>query len=201
MWIFTDALCSHGFDNGWDGRKFIGSSLTPQLFAMEEDENYQINAVDDINNSTLGFFPGEDTSYTLSFTHENMDTRYSRIYLQDLKENNMVEITKSGSAYSFEANSSDSLKRFRILTMPVITRLVETDIQFKIFNSRESIVIQNFSSLEGEVIIYDMTGRFRQKSVFDPKRITVLKTTLPSGSYIIQAKTGYGQVKNQLVMI
>jgi len=201
MWIFTDAGCSHNFDNGWDGRKFIGSSLTPQIFAMEEDEYYQINAVDDINNSYLGFLAGEDSNYAITFTHENIQTYYSGIYLQDLKENKVVDISTGGTIYSFEANKTDSLKRFKILTFPVITALDETNMPFRIFNSKETIFIHNFSNVGGDISIYDMTGRFRQKLIFEPTKITVLKTSLPAGAYIIRAKTSSGQELKKLVLI
>jgi hypothetical protein len=64
LWLFTDSTCTHSFDNGWDGIKFIGSPLAPQLFAMEADGNYQINTVNDVNNTELGFQAGEDTQYS-----------------------------------------------------------------------------------------------------------------------------------------
>ncbi|MEI6817957.1 MAG: hypothetical protein WCL14_15220, partial [Bacteroidota bacterium] len=40
MWIITNPSCTHGFDNGWDGRKLSGTVLTPQLYASEPDGNY-----------------------------------------------------------------------------------------------------------------------------------------------------------------
>jgi len=201
MWIFTDPACSHGFDNGWDGRKFTGSPLTPQLFAMEEDEIYQINAVDDINNSVLGFQAGEDTSYKLTFTHQNMESIGNRIYLHDLLENKVVEITKNGSAYAFTAHQTDSLKRFKIVTSPYITVLEETDLQFKLYNSNQLIFIQNFSDLDGTMMLYDMAGRCRQRKAFTAKSITVIKTDFSSGAYIIHAITKSGKEQKQLVLI
>jgi len=125
MWIFTVPTCSHNFDNGWDGRKINGSALTPQLFAMEEDGNYQINAVDDINNSFLGFQAGEDVDYTIKFIHENTESVFSHLYLQDMVENKVVEITKSGTEYTFEAHKTDPVKRFKILSNSFLSNLEE----------------------------------------------------------------------------
>ena len=201
MWIFVVQSCSHDYDNGWDGRKFQGSPLTPQLFAMEEDEDYQINAVNDINNSYLGFMKGEDTSYELTFTHENMGLLSSSIYLEDLVENKMVEITNSGTTYMFTANQSDPVKRFKIITNPLITDLGKTDVQFSIFSSKQTIYIHNSTDLDGNVEVVDMTGRCRQTSSFTAGDITVLKTTLPTGAYIIQTCLTSGKKQNQLVLI
>jgi hypothetical protein len=201
MWLFTVPTCSHNFDNGWDGRKFIGSPLTPQLFAMENDDNYQIDAVDDINNSILGFLPGEDSNYTITFTHTNMESLCSRIYLQDLLSNKVVEITKSGSEYSFVSLQTDTVKRFRILLSPYITDSNETNQQFNIFTSNHFIYIQNFSNLEGIVKIYDMTGRCMFNSTFMAKDITVLQSNLPSGAYVIHAITKSGIEQKKVVLI
>jgi hypothetical protein len=201
MWLFTVPTCTHSFDNGWDGRKFMGSPLTPQLFAMENDDNYQIDAVDDINNSALGFLAGEDSNYTLTFTHTNMDSLCSRIYLQDLVANKVVEITKSGSEYSFVSLQTDSVERFRIITSPYITDSNETDQQFKIFSSKQCIYIHNFSNLQGKVMLYDMTGRCMLSSTFQANDITVLQTDLPSGAYVIHAITKSGSEQEQAVLI
>lgn|ERR1035437_3372659 len=81
MWIITDQACTHKFDNGWDGYKMSGSSLTPQIYAMESDGNYQVNSIDDINNTNIGFQTGEDSIYTLVFNHQNLASRYKALYL------------------------------------------------------------------------------------------------------------------------
>ena len=201
MWIFTVPTCSHNFDNGWDGRKINGSALTPQLFAMEEDGNYQINAVDDINNSFLGFQAGEDVDYTIKFIHENTESVFSHLYLQDMVENKVVEITKSGTEYTFEAHKTDPVKRFKILSNSFLSNLEENDLQLKLFSSKQTIFIQNFSNLDGNVMLFDMSGRCRQKSIFSKNGISVIETTLPSGAYIIHASTSRGKDCKQLILI
>ena len=54
MWIFTVATCTRNYDNGWDGFKMFGSPITPQLYALEPDGNYQIDVIPNINNTCLG---------------------------------------------------------------------------------------------------------------------------------------------------
>jgi len=201
MWIFTIPTCSHDFDNGWDGRKNMGSPLTPQLFAMEEDENYQINAVDDINNSYLGFIAGEDTGYELTFTHKNIESLNFRIYLEDMRVNKVVEITKSGTTYSFIAQKSEPVKRFKIITNPQFVDAGKSDLLLKMFLSKQTIYIQNLSGLEGYIKVFDMTGRCKQTSTFNADGITALQTNLATGAYIILTHLTSGIEQKQLVLI
>ena len=67
LWLFNAKECSHNFDNGWDAHKYFGSGSTPQLYAAEQDGDYQINAVDNLNQTVLGFRNGEDDKYVIRF--------------------------------------------------------------------------------------------------------------------------------------
>jgi hypothetical protein len=117
MWIFSVPQCTRGFDNGWDGYKMFGSPVTPQIFAMEAAGNFQVNSIPDINNSYLGFKAGEDTAYTLTFTHQLIETRYKKLYLIDSIANKTIDIYATGTKYAFVAHKTDAiLKRFKIVT-------------------------------------------------------------------------------------
>ena len=206
MWIFTDPSCSHTFDNGWDGRKFLGSSLTPQLYALEPDGNYQIDAVDDMNSTYLGFRPGEDASYTLTFTHTaNTSNRYTQgIYLLDLVTNKLTSISQSGSEYSFTASSSDPEKRFEIITtgMSVLTDLSVNEAKHGItlFNIDKVIYVNNNSDMPGVLSIYDTAGRLLQQAKFGATGETVIYTQLPIGVYIAKATTNALDTIRRLVV-
>ncbi|MDP4238209.1 MAG: hypothetical protein Q8904_01895 [Bacteroidota bacterium] len=117
MWIFSVASCTYGFDNGWDGFKMLGSSLAPQLFAIEPDGNYQVDAVPDANNTYLGFSAGVDSVYTFTFNNENLDLRYQQLYLIDSIANKTIDIYQTGSTYTFSAlRTPQPVKRFKIVT-------------------------------------------------------------------------------------
>jgi len=194
MWIFSDSVCTHNFDNGWDGRKFLGSFMAPQLFAMEADGDYQINAVDDINNTELGFRAGEDLNYVLTFTHQNMEASCSGLFLLDLKENTVMNITKSGTEYPFLAEHTETAeKRFVILTSPALSDSEEKNMQLKIFTIEQKVIIHNLNRLVGELEFYDITGRFMQKSSFGVEGVTVIQTYLPSGAYFAKVLTENGE--------
>ena len=203
MWVFTNPTCTRGFDNGWDGQKFIGSSLAPQLWAMETSGDYQVDAVDNINNTYLGFITGEDTSYTLTFTHENLYNQYSALYLVDLMQNNQtVDISQSGTTYSFTATkSSTPVKRFKIVTSPgITTETLNQNSDLKVRNTQKTIFIENNSNLGGMLDIYDISGKLIQSETFSANNTTAINTDLISGSYIVKARTENLSVRKVLIL-
>jgi len=194
MWVFTEADCTHSFDNGWDGEKIIGSGLAPQVYAMEADGDYQVNSVDDINNSYLGFQAGEDSLYTLTFTHQNTGLKYGNIYLQDSVGQKTVDITTSGSTYTFRSLPTDTIvKRFKIITIPDIsTGVTETVVKnnnLNIFCSNHTVYIDNTSDENGSLYLYDMTGRFIQKYAFTANGVTTVHPNVTPGTYLAKGIT------------
>ena len=203
MWIFTDPGCTQNFDNGWDGYKMQGSMLTPKLYAMETAGDFQIDAVADINGTFLGFSAGQDTSYKLSFIHQNTNKRYSGLYPVDLLENITTDITASGSEYTFNAVSTPApVKRFKIITKsevatnnPVVSSLI------KIFNSNGTLVIQNGSNQNGELVMYTMNGVAVEKMVYKANDITTFPTSnLVPGVYIAKAYTDKEMVTERIII-
>lgn len=131
MWLFSVATCTRNFDNGWDGFKMFGTSVAPQLFAMEPDGYFQVDAVADVNNTYLGFKAGVDSVYTFTFTHQNLSFDYKQLYLVDSIANKTVDIYADGATYTFTAtNTAAVVKRFKIITsvpqLPVATTTTPT---------------------------------------------------------------------------
>lgn len=122
MWLFSVPTCTYYFDNGWDGHKMFGSSMSPQIFAIEPDGYYQISCIPDVNNTYIGFSAGVDTTYMLTFTHQNIATRYNQLYLIDSVANKTIDIYQSGTTYTFTAMvTPEPVKRFKIVTsLPVV---------------------------------------------------------------------------------
>jgi len=207
MWIFTDPTCTRGFDNGWDGYKMMGSETKPQLYAIEEDGNYQVNTIDDINGTFLGFKAGIDTFYTLTFNHENRDERYRHLYLIDLRKNKTIEITSDKSQYLFESNpGSTSERRFKIIAtqneLDLTTNNLSTDaapLTLKVYTSGKIVLVNNQSPLNGNLYLYDMTGRNIQKLPFKANQVTSIPIQMPIGSYLTKAVTQKEQVTTKLL--
>jgi len=194
MWLFTDPDCTHSFDNGWDGEKFLGSSLAPQLYAMEADGDYQVNSVDDINNTYLGFQAGEDSLYTFTFTHQNLGLKYWKVLLVDSARTDTVDITSENSKYTFSSLPADTItRRFKIITNRDISTHVTTptsgSTQLNVFSSDHSVYIDNKSDEKGILYLYDMTGRIIQKFDFIAQGVTTIQPNVTSGTYLVKATT------------
>lgn len=121
MWVFSVPTCTRYFDNGWDGYKMLGTSQAPQIYAVEPDGNYQVDAVPNFNDTYISFIAGVDTSYTLTFTNQDLALGYQTLYLIDSVANKTVDIFTTGTQYSFTASNLTPIKRFKIVTtLPVV---------------------------------------------------------------------------------
>ena len=203
MWIFTDPTCTNKFDNGWDGYKMLGSASIPQLYAMEADGDFQIDALADINGTYLGFTAGTDTNYKLTFTHKNTETHYSGLYLVDLVENKTTDITASGSEYAFTALSSPtSVKRFKIITSSEVnTKIPIVSSLLKVFYSNGTLVVKNQSDQNGELTLYTLNGVAIKKMTYNANDITTISTSnLVPGVYVAKA-SGSQEVVTERIII
>jgi len=143
-----------------------------------------------MSNTYLGFQPGEDSNYTLTFKHENLDKYYSSVYLLDLAENKTVDITADSSQYSFTAEASGKLtKRFKIVTIPLAEDTLGITADIKIFSSERTIFVNNLSNLNGTLALYDISGRLVKLVPFGANGITPIQTFFPTGVYIVKATT------------
>ena len=213
VWLFTDAACTKNFDNGYDSRKIKGDELTPQLYAQEVDGNYQVNSVDDINNTLLGFVPGADTEYTFMFTHSNtLDAYPNGIYLVDLLKNITVDITESGSTYTFSTDASKAkaqkapsltaeTARFKILTSPGMTTNVDNfaSNSLKVFCSDKKLIVNNKESLQGELRLFDTSGRLLYTKSFG-SGISTFNVELANGVYIVKLDNKINSLKSTLII-
>ena len=201
MWVFSDPQCTKKFDNGWDAAKILGSSLTPQLYAIESDGNYQVNAVDDINDTQLAFMAGSDVEYKMTFTHENTKLYYPGIYLVDVVENKVVDITESGSSYSFLAESTPSpVNRFKIVTRHYEKNASDESSELKIFSANGMIFVHNFSSLKGDAMIYDISGHYIRKIQFAANGITEISSNLVAGAYVVKCMTEKEDIAKRVIV-
>lgn len=200
MWIFSNDATTRNFDNGSDGYKIIGSALLPQIYAVEKDGIYQIDAIANMNNTNIAFQAGQDTEYTMTFTHENAETQYSGIYLHDLVLNTVHDITESGSTYTFTAESTPQpVVRFRILTGSLKNNQAPSDIDFQIFNSGTNVYVRSFTDEIADVLLYDISGRLIARILLNPLDITTIKTTLHQ-VYIVKVKGKNHKLTKQIVV-
>lgn len=204
MWLFSNENCSNTFDNGWDCYKMFGSTICPQIFTLEEDGAYQINAVNDINNTTIGFVPGEDSQYTLTFTHENIENKYACLYLQDLVNNKVIDISQNKSQYSFSTIGYETVtNRFKILTSAGTTTSNNANLSTQrmvLFSAGANVFVDNNSNENGTLTIYNALGKIVYKSKFGSNEIYKSPTNLTSGCYMATANTNTHKISTKLII-
>jgi hypothetical protein len=158
-----------------------------------------------MNNTYLGFQRGEDSIYTLTFTHQNLESHYSNVYLVDSVTQKATDITATGATYTFTALPSDTIiKRFKIVTnIRQITKLntVSSDnMSLNVFTSQQTIFVDNKSDVSGTLQLYDVAGRMIQKFQFAANSVTVLHPGLSQGSYVAFAITKKARLTIKLIL-
>jgi len=154
-----------------------------------------VNSVDDINNTYLGFQAGEDSLYTLTFTHQNLGIKYAKLYLVDSIGQQTVDITPDSSKYTFRSLPTDTItRRFKIITNYTdvtthITTPTSVSTRLNVFSSNKSVYIDNKSDEKGILYLYDMTGRIIQNYNFIAQGITTIQTNVSPGNYLVKVIT------------
>jgi len=188
MWLVPDEKFTRAYDDGYDGEKIPGSALDPQIYAIEEDGNYQVGAIDDLNNTTLAFQAGQDTEYKMTVVHENAEGKYSKIYLVDIEANVVADITESGTEYIFAAvTTAKPVSRFKIIANSASDEAVNPT-HIKVFSMNNNICVYNDTKLEARISIFDLAGRNCGYKTVGSNEIITFPVQLQQ-AYIVRAVT------------
>jgi hypothetical protein len=188
MWLVPDEKFTRSYDDGYDGEKIPGSALDPQIYAIEEDGNYQVGAIDDLNNTTLAFQAGQDTEYKMTVVHENAEGKYSKIYLVDIVANVVADITESGTEYLFvAASTAKPINRFKVITDYSVDGGEKTS-GIKVFTMNNNLCVYNNTELEARVSVFDLAGRNCGYKTVSANGITTFPVRLQQ-AYIVKAVT------------
>ncbi|MCD4697037.1 MAG: choice-of-anchor J domain-containing protein, partial [Bacteroidales bacterium] len=155
---------SYNFDSEFDAKKLNGSENAPQLYTLASDGNeLSINSIPSVETNLtipLNIEVSEDTFYELSMTElEGFETL--PIYLEDMKENKVVDI-KSVINYKFFASANDEAQRFLLHfshnEAPVISE-GQSGENILIYASKKIITIQSANEMNGAVKVFDLLGK------------------------------------------
>lgn len=114
---------SRGFDNGWDGEKFQINAVktAPRLFAINlTGGKEEISAIPDIDGTVIGFRPGTESEYTLSFDYNGEES----LYLYDNRTAVTTPIDNE-SIYAFASVGTNEDARFVIRKIPTVATGIE----------------------------------------------------------------------------
>lgn len=173
LYLFENADLTNGFDNGWDGRKWEGDALAPQIMTRTGDLDLSVDASSSFAGKRIAFRAGEDTEYTLRFTTDVRDLR-----LRDLVTGAEVDIVDGGT-YTFTATNSEQIEeRFEIGDYRQTVEVPTSADDLQGFDSE--VIALDVYSADGRLLLH-RTGNFA-----DPLSLP------PSGIYILRLETTTG---------
>jgi hypothetical protein len=200
LWMFSEEGTSDNFDNGWDGRKFLGTA-TAFIYAPTPDGNMQINTTSNLIDSYISFIGSEDTQYTLTVKKANLDNSYSNLYLVDLVTNDFVPLDKDEVTYNFTAtNNGTDVKRFQIKGSVNANNENATDMTFNTTIVGEGIQVTNNSENAASMQLFDVAGKMIVNKTLRPMTTETLSAKLIKGVYLVKMQSGKYQKTVKVVM-
>jgi len=204
MWIFVDPTCSAANDNGWDGIKIFGDPAVTQIYALEDDGGvYQICARNCIHETNIAFKPGNDTNFTLKFTHQNISSLYNKLYLIDIVANRVIDVTATASEYSFTATASDPVKRFKVVTSTGTTTdndRTQVNNNIDVYTVNNKVIINNRNSEKANIALYDEIGRCLTNAIAESESSIELPVSLSKGVYLIHLNVFGNKLTKRIIV-
>jgi len=199
VWLFASDEFTRTYDNGYDGIKVYPATGKARLFASESDNDYQINAVDDLNNTVLKFRAATgDTNYSLTFEHENTENKYQSIYLYDMIDDKLMDVTESGSTYTFTANNTtSSALRFRIIANPIGSDVSTST--FNVYAADNMLFVKRLAEVNAQVKITDISGKLVKSFKVDSGNLMKLPIERQT-VYIVTVTTTSGTFSKKVIL-
>lgn len=198
--IVKNGECSVEYDSGWDANKWFGAEQAPQLYAIEGENIFQINAKSDISETLVGFIAGTGENYTIKLGENTLggNAIATLVDMQLGKTHNLLN-----EDYTFSASKSDDPNRFKILLagdgtkeigIPIALSTIQiTSWEKTVFVSAED------GTMSRKVTVYDIAGRIIKEVNMGE---TQCKITLENvGAYIVSIIEDGAVVKSGKVMI
>lgn len=186
--LLVNTDCSHEFDNGWDARKLYGTQDVPQIVAIENDEVYSFNTVDDIDGQNIAVIAGNETSLSLRFDMQYAAKRYPVLYLHDMATGTVTDMYATDH-YDYSVSKAGETRRFVISTDAKTRSTDDTNGLLRAWITDGTLFVENFTDSEGDFRIYDATGKLMQHSQLSALGRYSFNLTLIPGVYTIYVRT------------
>ncbi|MBK6965959.1 MAG: T9SS type A sorting domain-containing protein [Bacteroidales bacterium] len=189
------------FDNQYDAFKLEGLETAPQLYNMAAGHNLSINELPFEGNEVvnLGFKCGVAGTYSLNASGLESFNSSTPILLEDLKLNILQDL-RLNPVYSFNYATNDSEARFKLHFKAATGIADPANSGIFVYSYEHTVVINNTTNLNGEIRIFDMTGRELKDANMSATSETRLPLQVAVGTYIVKVTTAQGTV-NQKVYV
>jgi hypothetical protein len=189
-----------GFDNEFDGHKIYGIEEAPQLYTKQGDNMLRVNVLPDVYSGLLIpvslEIPAEG-EYSFAFGGIQSFSAGVTIYLEDMKEDKMVEITQDGQ-YIFTGSPTDDPDRFMlhfgVLYVEEEAALNEDSGLYHIYSYENTVYVQNTyqQDVAGSVTVYNIMGQEILSRKLENTPLNKLTLNSGSGYYIVKVLSDSG---------
>jgi hypothetical protein len=192
---------SADFDNQYDAFKLAGLETAPQLYSLAAGYNLSINELPFEGNEVvhLGFTCGAAGTYSVTASGMESFSGSTPILLEDLKLNTIQDL-RLNPVYSFDYAINDNVNRFNLHFKAATGIADPANSGIFVYSYERTVVINNTTGLNGEVRIFDMTGRELKDASMSSTSVTRIPMQAAIGNYIVKVTTTQGTV-NQKVFI
>ncbi|MHC1774642.1 MAG: T9SS type A sorting domain-containing protein [Lentimicrobium sp.] len=189
------------FDSQYDAFKLEGLATAPQLYNMAAGYKLSINELPFEGNEVvnLGFKCGVAGTYSLNASGLESFSSSTPILLEDLKLN-VIQDLRLNPVYSFNYATNDSEARFKLHFKAATGIADPANSGIFVYSYEHTVVINNTTNLNGEIRIFDMTGRELKDAGMSAASETRLPLQVAVGTYIVKVTTARGTV-NQKVYV
>ncbi len=154
-----------GFDGLYDLEKFNNESGVPKLFSLMDESELCVNVLpeDFVDNSEpsvdMGFELGMDGQCKISASGMESFEPDIPIYLEDLKENQMIDL-RMHQDYIFTTTPLDDVHRFILhFAEPLDVEELDEVNNIKIYGADGQVYISIDNEITGMAKVFDMLGR------------------------------------------
>jgi hypothetical protein len=201
MFVHFNDNATAAFDNEFDARKMYGEDYAPQLYSITANDVLAINELPLAGNEIvdLGFKCNTNGEYNLNASGMESFDLSTPILLEDTKSN-FVQDLRVNPVYTFSYVAGENANRFK-LHFKSTTGIGETaNSGISVYSYVHNVVINNATTLAGEVWVYDMTGRVLNHSSLSSTGKTTIPMNVAIGTYMVKVVTSKAIV-NQKVFI
>lgn len=198
VWLFSVPGTTEGFDNGWDGYKFISNTPAPQIYVASPDGKFQVSTSANIHQQVLGFIPGVADTYTMTFTHTDLNLTYKSLYIHDKVTGKTTDIFAQGATYTFSAKSNDIKDRFVMLTVATDENNAKNENakerstkenkakKVKVFSNNHILSVNNPNTEKAIVRIFNaQNGTFVTEQTIQAESNLLIDSNNETGAYVV----------------
>lgn len=193
VYLFRNADCTYGFDNGWDGTKMLGDERAVQLFAEQGENQWAVSTQPSLAGTQLGFYRGEDDTYTMYFDYEGSEV----LYLYD-NETQRYTLVESGATYTFSSFTYDLEHRFLLTDYNPETPEGPTTGITHITVSGDQLSISHTGSEPLTISVYDAAGHTCLRLQADAP-LTAIPLPDTQGVYLIEVQSASARITQKVV--